>query len=99
MRTLIALSCFTLLFAASAPAATLDENAALFSPATAHDVWHVDWLSNDSDAVAVTTAGRLSIHPSFMQQDATPPVHAVAVEHSDAYLTRAKIHRVASVAT
>jgi len=33
-----------------------------------------------------------------MQAD-TQPVHAVAVEHSDAYQTRAKIHRVASYAT
>ena len=32
-------------------------------------------------------------------QDETQPMHAAAVEHSDAYETRAKIHRIASYAT
>ena len=98
MRTLIAACFCSLLFAATAPAATLEENATLFSTQPTHNVWHVDWLSNDSDAVSVTTAGRLAIHPVFMQ-DANQGVHAVAVEHSDAYLMRAKIHRYASYAT
>src|SRR5579872_3739202 len=32
-------------------------------------------------------------------QDAGQPLHAAAVQHSDAYQTRAKIHKVASYAT
>ena len=35
----------------------------------------------------------------FMAQDDAPPVHAAAVEHSHAYETRAKIHKLASWAT
>jgi hypothetical protein len=98
MRTCIAVCFCTLFFAATAPASTLNENAALFPPQPGRDAWHVDWLSGDSGATAVTTAGRLTVHPAFMQA-ASQPVHAVAVEHSDAYLMRAKIHRYASYAT
>ena len=98
MRTFIVLLFSTLSLAASAPAATLGENTALYPATSARDVWHVDWLSHDSDVAPVTTAVRLSIHPVFMQAD-TQAVHAVAVEHSDAYLMRAKIHRIASWAT
>src|ERR1019366_1367116 len=37
--------------------------------------------------------------PSLLQQGTAQPVHAAAVEHSDAYLTRKKIHKYASFAT
>ena len=36
-------------------------------------------------------------HASY--QDAGQPLHAAAVEHSDAYLRRARVHKIASVAT
>jgi hypothetical protein len=97
MRTFIAVSFCTSLFVASASAATLNESATLFSNHPTRDAWHVDWLANTTDVADVTTVDRLTIHPAFMQAD--QPVHAVAVEHSDAYLTRAKIHRIASFAT
>jgi len=97
MRTFIALSFCTLLFVAPASAGTLDEHATLFSNQPARDAWHVDWLLNTTDVADVTTVDRLAIHPQFTQAD--QPVHAVAVQHSDAYLTRAKVHRIASWAT
>jgi hypothetical protein len=97
MRTFIAVLCFTSLVATAASAGALDRPTFL-SNHPARDVWRVDWLSNGSDAVSVAPAGRLAIHPVFMQDD-TQPIHAAAIEHSDAYLKRAKIHRFASYAT
>ena len=98
MRSAIIFFFCSSLFAGTAAAGTLDENVTFFTPQPARDVWRVDWLSHDSDAAHVTTTGRIALHPAFMQA-ADQPVHAVAVEHSDAYLTRAKIHRYASYAT
>lgn len=95
MRTFIAAFCLTSLVAASASAGALDRPATFLSTHPARDVWRVDWLSNGSDAVS---AGRLAIHPVFMQ-GGTQPIHTAAIEHSDAYLKRAKIHRFASYAT
>jgi hypothetical protein len=41
----------------------------------------------------------LSTSVGFADQDAAQPLHAAAVEHSDGYQTRAKIHKYASFAT
>jgi hypothetical protein len=89
--------CSVLFISTSASAGALDSPVTFLSISPARDVWRIDWSSNSSNA-AVTTAERLAIHPIFMQGSAQP-VHAAAVEHSDAYQTRAKIHRVASYAT
>jgi hypothetical protein len=97
MRTFIAVFCSVFFAVTSASADGVDSSATRLSNHPMHDVWHVDWLSNGGDA-PVITAGRFAIHPSLIQAD-TQPVHAVAVEHSDAYQTRAKIHRLASYAT
>ena len=46
--------------------------------------------------------GARSLSPrsrTLVEQDTAQPLHPVAVQHSDAYLTRAKIHKVASFAT
>lgn len=53
--------------------------------------------SAGASAVAATEPLRGIEQLSF--QDAGQPLHAAAVEHSDAYLTRAKIHKIASFAT
>jgi len=98
MRTLLAALCFWSLVAASASAGPLDRSATLFSNLPVHDVWHIDWLSSTTDAGSPISAGPLAIHPAFMQAT-SQPVHAGAIQHSDAYLTRAKIHRYASWAT
>ena len=98
MRTFIAVLSFTSLVATSAWADALNRPATSFSNHPARDVWRVDWLSSGGDAVSVTPRGRLAIHPELMQ-GGTQPIHAAAIEHSDAYLKRAKIHRFASYAT
>ena len=98
MRTFIAVLSFTSLVATSAWAGALDRPATFLSNHPARDAWRVDWLSSGGDAVSVTPRGRLAIHPELMQ-GGTQPIHAAAIEHSDAYLKRAKIHRFASYAT
>src|SRR5262249_28669207 len=49
--------------------------------------------ANPADTSAADAAGHLSF------QDAGQPLHAAAVEHSDAYRTRARVHKIASFAT
>ena len=98
MRTFIAVLSFTSLVATSAWAGALDRPATFLSNHPARDAWRVDWLSSGGDAVSVTPRGRLAIHPELMQ-GGTQPIHTAAIEHSDAYLKRAKIHRFASYAT
>ena len=100
MRIFIAVFSFLALAATSASANALDSAATLLSNRPTHDVWHVDWLS--PYATAAPPGGRLTIHPAFMQGDTqgnTQATHAAAIEHSNAYLMRAKIHRYASYAT
>lgn len=53
---------------------------------------------------AIATKPALAFSANRRMTDASPqtdaqPMHAVAVEHSDAYRTRAKIHKIASFAT
>jgi len=97
MRTLI----FTLIVLtgtiAAASAEPLDDNT--FMPATVHhDPWQVDWLTPDTAAPSFRPL-RIGLDAAAAQQTGTQPVHAAAVTHSDAYLMRAKIHRLASWAT
>lgn len=78
----------------------------LFTPKPAHDIWHVDWAAAYA-GVAATPA--LSMAVSLPPLDAVDahaslgadaqPLHAAAVEHSQAYETRKKIHKIASFAT
>ena len=70
-----------------------------FMPSTIHpDPWQVDWLTPEAAAPSFRPL-RIGLDAAAAQQTGTQPVHAVAITHSDAYLTRAKIHRVASWAT
>src|SRR5262249_28960813 len=78
-----------------------------FSPQTdflttraARDPWSIDWRSLDA---TTPTARALTISKALNQQPANPltpqsPLHAVAIQHSDAYQTRATIHKYASYA-
>ena len=97
MRTLVfAMMVYIWTFAA-ASAAPLDDKT--FMSATTHrDPWRVDWVSA-ATMVPAAPAQRFSADLAPAQQDNAQPVHAAAVQHSDAYLMRAKIHRIASWAT
>jgi hypothetical protein len=55
-------------------------------------------LSCSENPVAAAAAPSLVFPTTFLEQD-PQPVHAAAVEHSDAYERRKKIHKIASFAT
>lgn len=63
----------------------------LFRHQAQADALRVDFMKHDGfmNSVDVPTP----------VDDATQPVHAAAIQHSEAYLTRAKIHRIASYAS
>jgi hypothetical protein len=76
----------------SAPARTApSENTLLFRHRAA--VWSVDFIASDPAPAHLLPADP---DPADLQPG---PVHATAIQHSDAYLTRAKIHRYASYAS
>jgi hypothetical protein len=60
---------------------------------------HKVWPSCGDEAVPAAPALLAAFPSSLFQQGGTQPLHAAAVEHSDAYLTRRKIHKFASFAT
>jgi hypothetical protein len=88
----------------SAHAEAIEAPRALFATLPSRDPWRIDWLVlHDAQAPLQRT---LNLSATLVQEPASPapppsnqPVHAVAIQHSDAYLTRAKIHKYASVAT
>ncbi len=99
MRILLVGAASLLLVTPSAHAQTEDGAPVLFSAHPAHNAWHVDWASNIDSAVATLPARSLVSRPTLWEQDATQPLHAAAIDHSEAYQTRAKIHKYASFAT
>ena len=88
----------------SAYADVIDAPRALFAPRTSHDPWRIDWLAlGDAHIPRQQT---LNLSATLVQQPTTETqapskqtVHAVAIQHSDAYETRARIHKYASFAT
>lgn len=104
MRSLCVVVFGVLSLASSAHADGIDAPRALFATPTSRDPWRIDWLVlGDAHIPRQRT---LNLSATLVQQPANQapqpsnqPVHAVAIQHSDAYLTRAKIHKYASVAT
>jgi hypothetical protein len=88
-----------LLVATSAAADPIDPSVNPFSTRPIRDPWHVSWPSCSDEAMRVVSARSLAFPARLFQQDSAQPIHAAAVEHSDAYQTRAKIHKYASYAT
>jgi hypothetical protein len=97
MRTFIVTLIVSVSTIGAASAEPFDTNT--FMPSTAHhDPWRVDWLTTPSAAPTMLPL-RIASDNAAAEQANTQPVHAAAVTHSDAYLMRAKIHRLASWAT
>ncbi len=104
MRSLCLVVFGVLSLVSSAHADVIDAPHALFATPTSRDPWRIDWLVlGDAHIPRQRT---LNLSATLVQQPANQapqpsnqPVHAVAIQHSDAYLTRAKIHKYASVAT
>jgi hypothetical protein len=99
MRALFPCVAAVLLVASSA-AASADEPASdLFSARPADWQWHPAWPTCSDDVATPMAAGVLRLPTAPFRQDGAQPLHPVAIEHSDGYQTRAKIHKYASFAT
>jgi hypothetical protein len=88
MRALAVSGMALLLFGSTAWAGTSDPWLAAFSPRADHDPWRIDWHATSAAAPAMP-----------LSAESEQPLHAAAVAHSDAYRTRAKIHKYTSFAT
>src|SRR5690349_13759826 len=100
MRTLSFCVVVTLCSCLPAIAGDLSPQTDFLTTRPARDPWRIDWRSLGSTPV---TSG-LVISRALTQQPPNPippqpPVHAVAIQHSDGYETRAKVHKYASYAT
>jgi len=101
MRTLVFLVVVTLCSCLPAVADDLALQAEFLTTRPAHDPWRINWISIDTTKPG--TRG-LEISNALTQQPPNPPptqqpLHAAALQHSEAYETRAKIHKYASYAT
>jgi hypothetical protein len=93
-----AVGAVALLAAPSAEASTTDP-AGRFFAARKQPMWSQGWASCSVDRPASSVPNRAHFDAPVLYQDAAQPLHPVAIQHSDAYLTRAKIHKYASFAT
>jgi hypothetical protein len=94
----IGLSVLALLwFGSTAWSSTTDAWLAAFAPRADHNPWRIEWQpSRESGASVLAAAGPTAARAA---DDDGQPLHAAAIEHSDAYRLRAKIHKYASFAT
>ena len=101
MRSFLLAVAVLLLVSSAASATSFEVPVSLAPGAAAHNPWASFWLPSaySVDAPAAVSRPLFGMPaPAFAQAD-PQPVHAAAVEHSDAYQTRAKIHKIASFAT
>ena len=99
MRSVIVSFVAAMLVASSARAGTMELGSGLFSQAETRNVWQIDWLVQPVAPTApMRVPGALVIAIPESRQD-PQALHRVAVEHSDAFLLRARIHKYASFAT
>jgi hypothetical protein len=83
-----------------ASAASPDPAISFWPEHSGHDPWQVSWLPVDHDTPPALPASSLVVPLAFQQPGTdVQPVHAAAVEYSDAYQLRRKIHKYASFAT
>jgi hypothetical protein len=99
MRSLIVGVFTVLLVAPHASAETIDPTVSFFPTRVIHDPWRISWPSSGDEPAPVFRALSLAFPSTLLQQDEPQPLHAAAVEHSDAYGRRKKIHKYASFAT
>ncbi|MGH9143478.1 MAG: hypothetical protein ACRD2I_20260 [Vicinamibacterales bacterium] len=98
MQSLMVSVITVLLVAQTARAETTDPSNFLLSARFSHESFGAAWPSC-GDAASVDVPVRDLVFPSSLLRQDAQPIHAAAVEHSDAYQTRAKLHKYASVAT
>lgn len=100
MRLLVFAMLIAASFETSAWAGAIDPSPQLFSTRPIHDPWRVSWATPDDQSAPATPHPfrSLAFASALLPQDAQP-VHAAAIEHSSAFRTRSKIHKMASFAT
>lgn len=100
MRSLIIGVLGVLVVASSALADSIGPAPALFSSRTHDGFGGMSWPACSGEAIPVVpTLSFVTESRRAEQQAEAQPLHAAAVEHSDAYLKRKKIHKIASFAT
>jgi hypothetical protein len=99
MRSIIVIVLSFSILAPAASAATLNSGIELFSNRPVRDPFHVSWSGGLQPPAPANPTLSLSTPLPALEQDTTQPLHAAAIEHSDGYKTRLKIHKVASFAT
>jgi hypothetical protein len=77
----------------------INPSAVWFSSRPVRDPWQVSWTSRTEEVADAIASRPLALPSTALQQDDAQPLHTAAIEHSDRYQTRAKIHKYASVAT
>src|SRR5579862_4820701 len=101
MRALVLGILVLLLSGLRVSAAPADDAISLWPARPVHDPWQVSWLPLGDDVAPMLPASSLLSFSSAFQQPGADaqPLHAAAIEHSNAYQTRARIHKYASFAT
>ena len=99
MRSLTVGVLAALLGASSAWADPIDRSWSLASTRSVPTPWRLSWPSCGDTTIRAVPALSLAFPSMLLQQSDAQPLHAAAIEHSDAYQTRAKIHKYASFAT
>lgn len=99
IRSILFLVGLGLLAAPCASAQTFSSDTTrLFARATSSS-WRIAPPSCSDEAAPAAGSLALAVEPMLVEQDDAQPLHAAAVEHSDAYETRKRIHKLASFAT
>jgi hypothetical protein len=101
MRSFILVAMALLLVTSSASAEPIEGSLRVFLTRSGHAPGFAAWPScvDTAAPAAHAAAPALAIPSTLLDQDPAPPLHQVAIQHSDAYETRAKIHKYASFAT
>ncbi len=99
MRALILCTIWASLITASAVAGPVESRMNLFDSTSRRDPMQITWPTDIGKVIPVSPAPELRIPTTLLLQDDAQPARPVAIEYSDAYLVRAKIHRFASFAT
>lgn len=70
-----------------------------FATRPIHDLWQIEWWLPAAEVVPGAVTRPLAFTAAVFANDDEQPLHQAAVEHSNGYQMRAKIHKYASFAT
>jgi hypothetical protein len=99
MRALILCTISVSFLAAPASAKPIGAATNLFASEPSRDPLRITWPLDIDEPPPAAPPAVLRIPSTLFRQDSAQTARPVAIEHSDAYLMRAKIHKFASFAT